>query len=83
MNAYTSSEELQFLPANRISYAEHYAPARPARKGLFARVAEFFQRQAAIREMADLTDHELADIGLTRADLPHMFDGNFAARRAR
>jgi uncharacterized protein YjiS (DUF1127 family) len=30
-----------------------------------------------------LTEHELADIGLTRADLPRVFDPAFAAEHAR
>ena len=84
MNAYTSQEELALLPANRISFAEHYATARHARHEkptLFGRIATHFRRQATLNELGQLTDRELADIGLTRSDLGHVFDPAFARSR--
>ena len=45
--------------------------------------AEWRRRQAVLQEMAMLSDRELADIGLSRADLPRVFDPAFAADRAR
>lgn len=52
---------------------------------LLSHVAETFsawrRRQAVLQEMAMLSDRELADIGLTRADLPRVFDPTFAAAR--
>jgi uncharacterized protein YjiS (DUF1127 family) len=83
MNAYTSREELALLPANRVSYPEHYADARSLKPGLYSRVVEWFHRQAAMNELSQLSDRELADIGLGRSDLPHVFDPAFAARRGR
>ena len=76
MAAYVSREELSLLPANRISYPARRAARRP---GLIARIAAFFQRQAALREMASLSDRELQDLGLSRGDINHVFDADFTA----
>ncbi len=84
MNAYVSKEELALLPANRISYPEHYADAqakRGERQGLVARVRTWLQHRAALAELTNLTDRELADIGIGRADLGRVFDPAFIARR--
>ncbi len=55
-------------------------------RGLFRRLvailAEWRRRRAVMQEMAMMTDRELADIGLSRADLRHIFDPRFAAERA-
>jgi uncharacterized protein YjiS (DUF1127 family) len=83
MNAYTSQEELALLPSNRISYAEHYATANSRRTSLRARIAGFFERQATLTELRRMTDRELADIGLNRGEVQHVFDPDFAAARAR
>ena len=48
--------------------------------GIFARVASWLRRRAAMDELAGLTDHELADIGLSRGDLSMAFDPNFVAQ---
>jgi uncharacterized protein YjiS (DUF1127 family) len=40
------------------------------------------QRRAVMSELSALSDHELADIGLTRAELPQVFSPDFAARRS-
>jgi uncharacterized protein YjiS (DUF1127 family) len=45
-------------------------------------VAQWRRRQTVMRELEMLTEHELADIGLTRADLPRVFDPAFAAEHA-
>jgi uncharacterized protein YjiS (DUF1127 family) len=44
---------------------------------------EWRRRCAVMREMAMMTDHELSDIGLSRADVARVFDPTFAAERAR
>lgn len=36
-----------------------------------------------LNELATLSDHELTDVGLTRSDIPRLFDPDFAAERAR
>ena len=44
----------------------------------FARVAQVFntlrERARAVRELSAMSDAELQDIGLTRSDLPNLFD---------
>lgn len=85
MNAYTSKEELALLPANRISFPEHYADAHNQRPGVFAalsrRLRAFAERQRVLGELSTLTDRELTDIGLTRADLSRVFDPTFGPSR--
>lgn len=83
MNAYTSPRELDLLPANRMSnpVARRPAPRRSIGDlaiGLFARLAEAMHRRSIISELSDLSDRELADIGLTRAEVRHVFDRSFA-----
>ena len=38
------------------------------------------RRSAVLHELGQLSDRELADIGLTRADLPRVFDPDFRGR---
>ncbi len=59
--------------------------ATASRGGLRNRLASAVQwiveaprRRAVINELEALSDYELADIGLTRADLPRVFDRDFA-----
>lgn len=40
-------------------------------------------RQTTLAEMDGMSDRELADIGLTRVDLPRVFDADFVADHAR
>ena len=61
---------------------------QPERPGMLARVGavlrwvvELPKRRAVLDELGMLSDHELADIGLSRADLPRVFDPHFAADR--
>jgi uncharacterized protein YjiS (DUF1127 family) len=49
---------------------------------LLSNVAEWQRRRAVMQEMAMMTDRELSDIGLSRADLARIFDPTFAANRA-
>jgi uncharacterized protein YjiS (DUF1127 family) len=44
-------------------------------------VADLPRRRAVLEELGRLSDHELADIGLTRADLPRVFDPAFVHSR--
>jgi uncharacterized protein YjiS (DUF1127 family) len=50
---------------------------------LVTAVAEWHQRQAVLREMQTMSDRELSDIGLSRADLARVFDPSFAADYSR
>ena len=84
MNAFVSKEELALVPANRISYPEHYADARVQRQaetGLVGRLRAWFARQQAMSELSSLTDRELADIGLNRAELGSVFKPGFSTSR--
>ncbi len=83
MNAFVSKEELALLPANRISYPEHYAEAqsRRSKPSLFARIRTWMERRSVLAELGSLSERELADIGLNRADLGRVFDPAFTTRR--
>ena len=43
-------------------------------------LAEMPRRRAVLDELGRLSDHELADIGLTRGDLPRVFDPSFTVQ---
>lgn len=45
------------------------------------RVREASERRRTLAELAALSDYELADIGLSRADLPRLFDPEFVRER--
>jgi uncharacterized protein YjiS (DUF1127 family) len=49
---------------------------------LLDRAAKWQRRGAVMQEMAMMTDRELSDIGLSRADIGRVFDPTFAANRA-
>ena len=74
----TYTRELDLIPANRMSYV--HKARKAVSRSLFVTIGDFFRRQAALREMSSLTDRELADIGLGRADVSHVFDADFTAR---
>ena len=75
-----------FTPSNG-GYGQDYpayyfnADSAPVRPGLFARLNTWLKRSTAVNELAGLTDHELADIGLSRGDLAVAFDQGFVAKR--
>lgn len=61
---------------------DQQAPGLLARLGkVFAYLAEMPRRRAAMAELTALSEHELADIGLTRSELSMVFDPDFAAAR--
>ena len=78
---------------------EHYDPApraaaQPASRGLLRQIGDglasvaqsirnWADRQATLSEMGMMSDRELSDIGLTRADVPRVFDADFVADHAR
>ena len=73
MNAYVSQEERQVLPADLISYPEHYAEANYRRRSTLSAAIEwvrgYFERRAILAELNSLSERELNDIGLSRAAL--------------
>ena len=84
MNAYVTKEELTLLRANRVSHPEHHADARRkphgVLRGLLNTIAGYFERQRVMAELGELSDRELADIGLTRPELPMVFKPGATAR---
>jgi uncharacterized protein YjiS (DUF1127 family) len=92
MNARLAKEEIALLMPNTLS---HYAgeprlhDAAEA-NGIFGAVlsavrwlSDLPRRRAVLAELNDLSEHELADIGLNRNELNRVFDPEFAAQRAR
>jgi len=92
MTAYVSKEELGLmLPGTMYHYftdAPEYVVRRSPERtapvaGLFERVrlwlTGWMTRQTEIAGIAALSDAQLADVGLTRADTRRVFDPAFAA----
>jgi len=95
MNAPIAKDQLTFSLGN-LSYIDHSYDDAPVavveahRRGFgewiagrLSSLADWRHRRAVIAEMALMTDHELADIGLSRSDLPRVFDPAFAADHTR
>ena len=92
MNARVAKEEIALLMPTTLS---HYADeprmmpetTEGGLKGFLVAavrwVAELPRRRAVLAELNELSDHELADIGLNRSELGRVFDPEFAAQRAR
>jgi uncharacterized protein YjiS (DUF1127 family) len=89
MNAQVKKEEIALLLPNSLTISDAEATRNASfrssvapRPGLFARIAgwlrEMPRRHAVLEELNALSDRELADIGLTRADIGHVFDADFA-----
>lgn len=80
--------------ASSFSFAPQATQAPQAQSGAFAHGApssfqravqwllEMPRRRAVINQLDSLSDHELADIGLARADVPRVFDRGFGVSRA-
>ena len=90
MNMRVAKEEIALLMPTTLS---HYADeprfgTETAGRGLVARikaainwVAELPARHAVLMELNDMSDRELADIGLQRAELTKVFDPAFKPRK--
>jgi len=87
MSALTSKSQFAFELPNltyidaSLEEANFRAPAVPSRPhGLSAWIAAFRawrEKQVAINELEMMSDRELADIGLNRADVHRVFDDAF------
>ncbi len=95
MNAPVTQDQLNYSLGN-LSYVDYSfaeppvttveTPKRSLGEWLISVVTAFVawrRRQATLREMDMLTDRELSDIGLSRTDLPRVFDPAFAVDHAR
>lgn len=91
MNAPLSREQLERLAGGSVAYHGQYVeglslPAAAPRRGLAgrwlaalsARMAAYRERRTVLNELAQLSDRELADIGLSRGNLHRVFDPAFA-----
>src|SRR6185437_17166735 len=95
MNAPTARDQFSFSLGNVSyigpAYEDAQAPSvkpRPRGVGQWfaafgAAVGAWRQRHAVLQEMQLMTDRELSDIGLSRADLTRVFEPTFAADHAR
>jgi uncharacterized protein YjiS (DUF1127 family) len=96
MNASVANNEMsQLLPAG-LSYRSSVdssnrvaAPRREAGRGFARRLADGIawlvampRRHGELQELAMLSDRELSDIGLNRAELKRVFDPAFAHEHA-
>lgn len=94
MSTRIAKEEMAIMMPSSIGHYFKDDPSEmPAmastRPGLFARiatglayVASLPRRRAVMQELSSLSEHELADIGLTRAEVSMVFDPAFAAARS-
>jgi len=53
---------------------------RKAVTGAFRALVEYPHRRRVYEELAMLSDRELADIGLSRGNIPRVFEGEFISR---
>jgi uncharacterized protein YjiS (DUF1127 family) len=93
MSQRLAKEEMALLMPNTLSHYFRDDPEQlPAtdEPGVFARVGaairwlfEMPRRRAVMDELSSLSEHELADIGLSRSEVANVFDPNFAVRRNR
>jgi len=96
MNASINKNEFSFNLPEMLSYHStwedaDYEPVLPRRRqswvaraaGLPLRWASAYaERRRVINELARMSDRDLADLGLSRYDIPRVFDPAFAAERA-
>jgi len=86
MSAPFTKGGLRFTVSDQMSVAGAAPVTRP---GLTARlraalhfILELPYRRAVYRELEALSDHELADIALSRCDIRRVFDPRFLAERS-
>jgi uncharacterized protein YjiS (DUF1127 family) len=89
MSAQFAKDQVSYFALTNLSQAEPgvFAPSAGSKTGGVLRavtgwVSGLVRRRAVINELAALSDHELADIGLTRSDIPRVFDRSFVASRS-
>ncbi|WP_424134427.1 DUF1127 domain-containing protein [Roseomonas chloroacetimidivorans] len=70
-----SNQQVSAAELLRQANEARNAAARSGLKRLVARFAAWLERRRAEAELNSLTDRELADIGLTRAEIPFLLRG--------
>ena len=88
MTASITKHQLDFSLGNLsyidASYDEQpTAPPVATKHAVLGWLRQWRQRRQVMTELALMTDRELSDIGLSRADLSRVFDPAFAASHAR
>lgn len=88
MNSLLTDAQVTFSLGNQSYINSSYeeppvAPPASSKRSVFTWLREWRQRRQVAAELALMTDCELADIGLSRADLSRVVDPAFAARHAR
>ena len=83
MNAPLAKEQIALLMSNSLTERDA-SPSMPRLAGFkrfaaqaVAALRALPRRRAVLNELATLTDRELADIGLNRAELHRVFDPQF------
>ena len=94
MSAPLAKEQISLLMSDSLTYRMPavegtdgtVAEPRPTfldrMRGVLAHIAALPRRRAVIDELSMLSDRELADIGLSRADVGRVFDRRFSSSRA-
>ena len=95
MNAPLAKEQIALLMSDSLTYREPVVQGtegvviETARPGISARISAFvgtmreaLERRAVLAELRQLSDRELADIGLARAELGRVFDAGHKGTRA-
>ena len=92
MNATLPHAQISLMMSDNLTYRETFvegmegavAAPRPTigdrMRGWFQTLAELPRRRAVIEELRTLSDRELADIGISRADVGRVFDSRFRTR---
>lgn len=95
MNAPLAKEQIALLMSDSLTYRASIvqgtdgtiAEPRPTLwdhlRRFVSELAAIPRRRAVIDELGMLSNRELADIGLTRAEVSHVFDPRFTRGRAR
>lgn len=88
MSAQFAKDQVSYFAPTSMSEASPtvFAPARDgafgkALRSVRAWLADAVKRQTVLGELQALSEHELADIGLARSDIPRVFDRAFVATR--
>jgi uncharacterized protein YjiS (DUF1127 family) len=87
MTAHVSKEQLGLMMPGTMDrfFQDEQEYLESPRAGLLARawagLSAWYSRQVTVQEIAGLSDMQLADIGISRADVPLVFEPGFIARR--
>ncbi len=87
MNAPLNNSQMKLLMAETLSFRtpaiDSPVSRQPASmlRQLASRIANAWHRRTVMDELSTLTDRELTDIGLSRADLGRVFDPRFVRER--